>query len=84
MQLEILTPESKVFSGKVYGVQLPGSDGSFEVLEHHAALIVSLKQGKIKILKDKNTHEVYEISSGFVEVLNNNTTILIESVKVIV
>ena len=79
MQLEILTPESKVFSGKVYGVQLPGTDGSFELLEHHAAMIASLKKGKMKILKDKTTTETYQISSGFVEVLNNNTTILIES-----
>ena len=81
MQLEILTPESKIFSGKVYGVQLPGTDGSFEVLDHHAALIASLKKGKMKILKDKSTNEIYEISSGFVEVLNNQATILLESVK---
>ena len=33
MQLEILTPEHKVFSGNVYGIQLPGIQGSFEILE---------------------------------------------------
>jgi F-type H+-transporting ATPase subunit epsilon len=82
MQLEILTPESKVFSGKVYGIQLPGTDGSFEVLDHHAAMIASLKKGKMKILKDKNSTESYEISSGFVEVLNNQATVLLESAKV--
>jgi F-type H+-transporting ATPase subunit epsilon len=79
MQLDILTPESKVFSGKVYGVQLPGTDGSFEVLDHHAAMIASLKKGKMKILKDKGAAESYEISSGFVEILNNKATILIEN-----
>jgi len=83
MQLDILTPESKVFSGTVYGVQLPGTDGSFEVLDHHAAIIASLKKGKMKILKDKTKTESYEISSGFVEVLNNKATILLESVKVL-
>ncbi|RYZ58269.1 MAG: hypothetical protein EOO14_09930, partial [Chitinophagaceae bacterium] len=30
MNLEILTPERKLFSGDVYGVQLPGVEGSFE------------------------------------------------------
>ena len=83
MQLEILTPESKVFSGKVYGIQLPGTDGSFEVLDHHAAMIASLKKGKMKILKDKTTNEIFEISSGFVEVLNNQATVLIENAKII-
>ena len=83
MQLEILTPESKVFSGKVYGIQLPGTDGSFEVLDHHAAMIASLKKGKMKILKDKANTESYEISSGFVEILNNQATVLLESAKLV-
>lgn len=38
MTLEILTPERKLFSGEVYGVQMPGISGSFEVLEKHAPL----------------------------------------------
>lgn len=79
MQLEILTPEHKVFSGKVYGIQLPGTNGSFEVLENHAALIAALGKGKMKVLKDnKNTIETYQISGGFVEILNNTASVLIE------
>ena len=79
MQLEILTPEHKVFSGTVYGVQLPGIEGSFEILDKHAPLIATLGKGKMKIIKDKNTTELYEISGGFVEVLNNKASVLIES-----
>lgn len=79
MQLEILTPEHKVYSGNVYGIQLPGIEGSFEVLENHAPMIASLKNGKMKILKDKNNNtEVYQISGGFAEVLNNKVSVLIE------
>jgi F-type H+-transporting ATPase subunit epsilon len=78
MQLEILTPEHKVFSGKVYGIQLPGTNGSFEVLENHASLIASLGKGKMKVLKDKSNTETYEISGGFVEILNNVASVLIE------
>ncbi|MEO8414500.1 MAG: ATP synthase F1 subunit epsilon [Ginsengibacter sp.] len=78
MTLEILTPDKKVFSGDVYGVQLPGIDGMFEVLEKHAPLVSALKAGKLKILKDKNTNALYTIQSGFVEVLNNTTTVLVE------
>ena len=78
MQLEILTPEHKVFSGNVYGIQLPGVEGSFEILENHAPMIASLGKGRMKILKDKNSTESYEISSGFVEVLNNHASVLIE------
>ncbi len=78
MQLEILTPERKVFSGTVYGIQLPGTEGSFEILENHAPMIASLGKGKMKVLKDKTSTETYDISGGFVEMLNNKASVLIE------
>ena len=81
MTLEILTPERKVFSGDVYGVQLPGIHGLFEVLDKHAPLVSALKSGKMKILKDKNTGQQFNIQSGFVEVLANKTTVLVEGAE---
>ncbi|MCF3111843.1 ATP synthase F1 subunit epsilon [Niabella sp. CC-SYL272] len=79
MQLEILTPEKKIYSGDVYGVQMPGISGSFEILDKHAPLIAALQEGKLKILKDRNNDASYfQIQSGFVEVLNNKVTVLIE------
>ncbi|GAA4449631.1 ATP synthase F1 subunit epsilon [Rurimicrobium arvi] len=81
MQLDILTPEHKIFSGNVYGIQLPGIEGSFEILEHHAPMIASLGKGRMKILKDKSSTESFEISGGFAEVLNNKVSVLIEDAK---
>ena len=49
MQLEIITPESKVFTGEVDAVQLPGLDGSFQVLKGHAPIISALQKGSVKI-----------------------------------
>ena len=67
-----------LFKGEVYGVQLPGINGLFEVLDKHAALISALGKGNVKILKDKNSFENFTITSGFVEVLNNKATVLVE------
>ena len=79
MNLEILTPEKKLFTGEVYGVQMPGISGSFEVLDKHAPLISALKSGLVKVLKDKQTTiSSFSIKSGFVEVLNNKVTVLVE------
>jgi len=82
MNLEILTPERKLYSGDVYGVQLPGTDGMFEVLEKHAPLVAALKAGRLKIIKTKsgaaNPASGYSIQSGFVEVLHNKITVLVE------
>ena len=79
MNLIILTPEKKLYSGEVYGVQLPGISGSFEVLDRHAPLVSALQSGRLKVLKDKQNHLAhYDIQSGFVEVLNNSVTVLVE------
>ena len=79
MNLEILTPEKKLYSGEVYGVQMPGISGSFEVLEKHAPLVSALKAGRVKVLKDKNNHVAFfEIQGGFAEVLDNKVTVLVE------
>jgi len=79
MELEILMPERKLFSGEVYGVQLPGITGSFELLQNHAPLLSALGNGKIKILKDKTGSTVsYSIQGGFAEVLNNKVAVLVE------
>lgn len=79
MNLEILTPEKKLFSDEVYGVQLPGFNGLFEVLDKHAPLVSALKAGRLKVLKDKNNNNAYfDIQSGFVEVINNKVSVLVE------
>lgn len=82
MNLEILTPEKKLFSREVYGVQLPGVEGLFEILDRHAPLVGALKAGRLKVLKDRNEHVIYfDIQGGFVEVLNNKVTVLVEGAK---
>ena len=78
MTLEILTPEKKLYSGDVYGVQLPGITGLFEVLDKHAPLVSALTKGKLKVLRERNSFENFSIQGGFVEVLNNKVTVLVE------
>ena len=78
MNLEILTPEKKLYSGDVYGVQLPGTNGLFEVLDKHAPLVSALGKGTIKVLKDKSSTVSFTISGGFIEVLNNRASVLVE------
>lgn len=72
-----------MFSDEVYGIQLPGVSGSFEVLDKHAALVSALKSGRIKVLTDHKHSTLFEIKSGFVEVLNNKVTVLVEGAKAV-
>ncbi|HNP20594.1 MAG TPA: ATP synthase F1 subunit epsilon [Panacibacter sp.] len=83
MTLEILTPEKKIYSGEVLGIRLPGIEGLFEVFDKHAPLVSALTKGKMKIIVDRNTSEHFNIQGGFVEVLDNKTTVLVEGATVV-
>ena len=76
MQLDILTPEDKIYSVEVNLVQLPGTPGSFEIMNQHAPLISSLKAGKLKVINANNESQFFDIKGGIVEVLNNNIIVL--------
>ena len=81
MQLEILTPGQKVFSGEVNLVKVPGSGGSFEIMKNHAAIISSLTDGELKVITESDETLLYTTSGGVVEVNNNHVVVLIESIS---
>ena len=78
MKLEIITPEKTIYSGEVSLVQLPGIDGSFEILNNHAPLISVLVKGKIKIQEGQKQQQFFEVNGGVVEVLKNKVLVLAE------
>jgi F-type H+-transporting ATPase subunit epsilon len=80
VKVEIVTPDSVIFTGdEVQLIQLPGIDGSFEVLNNHAPLISVLAKGRIKILnKGQKEEQFFEIRGGVIEVLNNKVLVLAE------
>ncbi|RMG69979.1 MAG: ATP synthase F1 subunit epsilon [Bacteroidetes bacterium] len=78
--LEIVTPEASIFSGKVQSVQVPGSMGSFQVLINHAPIISTLGKGKVKLVKEDGEALTFNTEDGVVEVLKNKAIILVEKV----
>ncbi len=80
MRVEIITPDSTIFEGdNVALIQLPGIDGSFEVLSNHAPLISVLKKGRIKLVnKGEKEERFFEINGGVIEVLSNKVLVLAE------
>ena len=91
MHLEIVTPEHKLLSQKVKSVTLPGTNGEFQLLNNHAAIVSTLEKGKVKIDKDvelsgkakaifkeDNNKLVLEIKGGVVECNDNKVIVLID------
>lgn len=79
MQVEIITPDKKVFEGTASGIQVPGNGGSFEVLENHAPVISALEKGKVRVRAQNGSYQYFEIDGGVIEVLQNNVIVLAES-----
>lgn len=78
MNIIVLTPEKEVYQGEAQGVNVPGVNGQFEILNNHAPLVSSLKAGKVKLtLNDGGTKE-FGIERGFVEVLKNEVSLLVQ------
>jgi F-type H+-transporting ATPase subunit epsilon len=76
MIVEIITPDKTLYSGELKLVQLPGIDGSFEIMDNHAPMVAVLKKGKIKLLDGKDKAEFMEIEGGVLEVRGNIVKIL--------
>lgn len=90
MHLEIVSPEATLFSGEVVSVIVPGTTGSFQMLNNHAPIVSTLKEGTVTISgkmeldgafknkfiqQDANT-TLFEISSGTVEMRDNKLILL--------
>ena len=67
LQLEIVSPERRVFDDEVDMVIVPGRNGQLGILPHHTRLISSLGVGELRIKKG-GTEQSMLISGGFVEV----------------
>lgn len=81
MNLVILSPEKEIFAGEVKSVIVPGSEGQFEMLNNHAAIVSSLKEGEVKVTKANGEKISFGVDGGFVECLRNEISVLISGVK---
>lgn len=68
MTLRIISTDDIVFEGETTMVTLPGAEGSFSVLPHHASLIASLAAGQIVYRLPSGEEQSVETAGGLVDV----------------
>lgn len=79
MYIEVITPDRKLFAGDIKLVKLPGTMGSFEILNNHAPIISTLEKGEIRIKGMHGETTLIEINGGIVESKDNKIIVLAES-----
>ena len=80
LNVEIVTPAGITFRGEIQSCTVPGADGSFQILKDHADLLANLKIGEIKF-KQGSDEKFLATSGGFLEVLKNSISIVVESAE---
>jgi F-type H+-transporting ATPase subunit epsilon len=78
MNLEIVTPDEKIFEGEVKHVQLPGKQGLFGILNNHAPIVSTLVKGRVKVEAADGDIQYFDIGGGVVEMNNNKVVVLAE------
>lgn len=77
LDIEIVTPQKRIFSGKVVSVAVPGTKSPFQILYRHAPIVSSLDPGVVRIVDSNGKELFFAVSSGFVTVQNNSVSIFV-------
>jgi F-type H+-transporting ATPase subunit epsilon len=81
MNITVLTPDKEIFRGEISSVKVPGTGGGFQILNNHAPVVSSLATGKVAITKADGGKLDFSIEKGFIEVLKNEVSLLVQGVK---
>ena len=82
LHFELVTPEKLVRSEDVHMVVVPGTEGDFGVLEGHAPVMSTIRDGALQVYAtDGASPEEIEVRGGFAEVGENGLTVLAEHVE---
>ncbi|MEO5373117.1 MAG: F0F1 ATP synthase subunit epsilon [Alphaproteobacteria bacterium] len=83
VDFELVSPEKLLFSEKVDMVVIPGTEGNFGVLPHHAPLISTIRPGVIDTYRNGAVFERIFVAGGFADVSETGCTVLAEEAMVV-
>lgn len=79
LHFELVTPEKLIRSEDVHMVTVPGTEGDFGVLQGHAPLVSTLRDGELLVFKTQGAAPAtIHVEGGFAEVNERGLTVLAE------
>lgn len=78
MKVTITKPDSNLYEGEAKLLQLPGTGGVFEILNHHAPIISALTKGTLRMVINDNDTKSFQIRGGVVQCHDNQVLILVQ------
>jgi F-type H+-transporting ATPase subunit epsilon len=77
--IEVLSPSKVIFEGDIASLVVPAKLGYLGVLADHAPLAAALTKGNIIIRDSAGKSTTLNSTGGFLEVLNNHVSVLLDS-----
>jgi F-type H+-transporting ATPase subunit epsilon len=81
MTIDIVTPEKRIFEGKIKELTAPGTDGEFGILPEHAPFATALEPGVVTLVKENGERDMLAVSGGYIEVTRDKVVLLVESAE---
>ena len=76
---DVVSAETKIYSGLVEMLIAAGSEGDLGIAPGHAPLLTDLKPGPVRVIKQGGEEEIFYISGGFIEVQPNMVKVLADT-----
>lgn len=80
MQVEIVSLEQAIFSGKALALFATGTEGELGIYPGHTQLLSSIKPGQVRIIREDEREEFYYIEGGILEVQPHIVTVLADTI----
>ena len=79
--VSVVTQVKKILEQEAGYLRLRTSEGDIGILPNHAPLVAELSMGKMEIESpNKDRRDIYFLSGGFLEISNNQATIIADEI----
>lgn len=80
--LKIIAANLVFYSGRCRSIIVPEYDGQKEILAHHEDMVIAVNDGEMRFQPEGSDNWEYAVVGiGFVEIVNNRVTLLVESAE---
>ena len=80
-KVSVVTQIKKILEQETNYLKLRTSEGDIGILPNHAPFVAELSMGKMEIENpDKDKRDIYFLSGGFLEISNNQATVIADEI----
>ena len=76
LQVNVVSAEESIYSGRARFVALPGESGELGIYPRHTPLITRIKPGTVRIQDENGDEQLIFVAGGILEVQPNVVTVL--------